>query len=98
LHALGCDWLEFGADLRVGLSRAYNGAYGYEYIPFTGLYHVGAREYDPRTARWLQRDPIDVAGGHPSVCLYCGNDPANYADPMGTSPLFLATAAVTLLE
>jgi RHS repeat-associated protein len=62
LHALGCDWLEFGADLRVGLSRAYNGAYGYEYIPFTGLYHVGAREYDPRTARWLQRDPIDVAG------------------------------------
>ena len=40
----------------------WNGAYGYEYIPFTGLYHVGAREYDPRTARWLQRDPIDVAG------------------------------------
>ncbi|MDT7960529.1 MAG: hypothetical protein RQ971_01575 [Armatimonadota bacterium] len=51
MHALGCDWLEFGADLRVGLSRAYNGAYGYEYIPFTGLYHIGAREYDPRTAR-----------------------------------------------
>ena len=40
----------------------WNGAYGYEYIPFTGLYHVGAREYDPRTERWLQRDPIDVAG------------------------------------
>jgi len=83
LHALGCDWLEFGADLRVGLSRAYNGAYGYEYIPFTGLYHVGAREYDPRTARWLQRDPIDVAGGHPNVYLYCGNDPLNAADPYG---------------
>ena len=28
----------------------WNGAYGYEYIPFTGLYYVGAREYDPRTA------------------------------------------------
>ena len=76
----------------------WNGAYGYEYIPFTGLYHVGAREYDPRTERWLQRDPIDMAGGHPSVYLYCGNDPANYADRMGTSPLFLATATVTLLE
>ena len=76
----------------------WNGAYGYEYIPFTGLYHIGAREYDPRTARWLQRDPIGVAGGHPSVYLYCGNDPANYADPIGTSPLFLATATVTLLE
>ena len=83
MHALGCDWLEFGADLRVGLSRAYNGAYGYECIPFTGLYHIGAREYDPRTARWLQRDPIDVAGGHPNVYLYCGNDPLNAADPYG---------------
>jgi len=30
------------------------------------LYHIGAREYDPRTARWLQCDPIDVAGGHPN--------------------------------
>ena len=61
----------------------WNGAYGYEYIPFTGLYHVGAREYDPRTARWLQRDPIGVAGGHPNVYLYCGNDPLNSADPYG---------------
>ena len=83
MHALGCDWLEFGADLRVGLSGAYNGAYGYEYIPFTGLYHVGAREYDPRTARWLRRDPIDVAGGHPNVYVYCGNEPLNLADSEG---------------
>jgi RHS repeat-associated protein len=59
----------------------WNGAYGYEYVPFTGLYHVGAREYDPRTARWLQRDPIGVAGGHPNVYLYCGNDPINATDP-----------------
>ena len=61
----------------------WNGAYGYEYIPFTGLYHVGAREYDPRTARWLQRDPIDVAGGHPNVYLYCLNNPLNLTDPDG---------------
>jgi len=59
---------------------------------------VGTRECDSRTARWLQRDPIDVASGHPSVYAYCGNNPVNYADPMGTSPLFLATATVTLLE
>ena len=61
----------------------WNGAYGYEYIPFTGLYHVGAREYDPRTERWLQRDPIDVAGGLPNVYVYCGNEPINDADPTG---------------
>ena len=61
----------------------WNGAYGYEFIPFTGLYHVGAREYDPRTARWLQRDPIDVAGGHPNVYVYCFNSPLIWKDPNG---------------
>ncbi|MFQ3610672.1 MAG: RHS repeat-associated core domain-containing protein, partial [Fimbriimonadales bacterium] len=61
----------------------WNGAYGYAYVPFTGLYHVGAREYDPRTARWLQRDPIDVASGDPNLYRYCLNDPVNLADPSG---------------
>jgi hypothetical protein len=44
---------------------------------------VGAREYDPRTARWLQRDPIDAASGDPNLYRYCGNDPINCADPSG---------------
>ncbi len=50
------------------------------------LYHVSAREYDPRTARWLQRDPIDVASGDPNLYRYCGNDPTNTIDPSGTKP------------
>ncbi|OYT69775.1 MAG: hypothetical protein CFK49_12115, partial [Armatimonadetes bacterium JP3_11] len=58
-------------------------AYGYEYIPATGLYHVGAREYDPRTGRWLQRDPIDAASGDPNLYRYCLNDPVNLVDPSG---------------
>jgi RHS repeat-associated protein len=45
----------------------WNAAYGYEWTPATGLYHVGSREYDPRTARWLQRDPIDAASGDPNL-------------------------------
>ncbi|GIV14996.1 MAG: hypothetical protein KatS3mg022_0431 [Armatimonadota bacterium] len=48
------------------------------------MYHVGAREYDPRTARWLQRDPIDAASGDPNLYRYCGNDPVNQVDPDGT--------------
>jgi len=64
----------------------WNGAYGYEYIPFTGLYHVGAREYDPRTARWLQRDPIEAASGDPNLYRYCTNDPINFVDPDGLNP------------
>ena len=52
-----------------------------------GLYHVGARAYDPRTARWLQRDPIDAASGDPNLYRYCGNDPINRADPSGLDGL-----------
>ncbi|MCL6475222.1 MAG: RHS repeat-associated core domain-containing protein [Firmicutes bacterium] len=52
-------------------------------MPATGLYHVGAREYDPRTARWLQRDPIDIASGDPNLYRYAGNDPINMADDGG---------------
>ncbi|GBC94072.1 hypothetical protein HRbin15_02579 [bacterium HR15] len=44
---------------------------------------MGAREYDPRTARWLQRDPIDATGGDPNLYRYAGNDGVNYADPTG---------------
>jgi RHS repeat-associated protein len=55
---------------RAGNTRqpfTWNGAYGYEWVPETGLYHVGAREHDPCTARWLQRDPIDAASGDPNL-------------------------------
>ncbi len=76
-------------DARQGLNLTrnlftWNGAYGYEWVPETGLYHVGAREYDPRTARWLQRDPIDAASGDPNLYRYAGNDPINQVDPDGT--------------
>ena len=49
------------------------------------MYHVGAREYDPRTARWLQRDPIDAASGDPNLYRYCGNDPISRKDIQGAS-------------
>ncbi|MCW5829300.1 MAG: hypothetical protein KIT79_08290 [Deltaproteobacteria bacterium] len=31
--------------------------------PDTRLYRFGARDYDPRTGRWLARDPILFGGG-----------------------------------
>ena len=60
----------------------WNAAYGYEWTPATGLYHVGAREYDPRTARWLQKDPIDAASGDPNLYRYAGKKPLIYRPPI----------------
>lgn len=44
---------------------------------------MGAHAYNPRTARWLQRDPIDAASGAPNLYRYCGNEPIVYKDPDG---------------
>ncbi|GIV15001.1 MAG: hypothetical protein KatS3mg022_0436 [Armatimonadota bacterium] len=79
----------------------WNGAAGYEYVLFTGLYHVGAREYDPRTARWLQRDPIDAASGDPNLYRYAGNDPVNGVDQNGLIafvPVIVGGAAIGALS
>jgi RHS repeat-associated protein len=77
------------AHSTVAQTFTWNAAYGYEWDCFadTGLYHVGARAYDPRTARWLQRDPIDASSGDPNLYRYCGNDPVNRADPSGLDGL-----------
>jgi RHS repeat-associated protein len=48
----------------------------------TGLYYYGLRYYDPRTGRWLSRDPIGERGG---VNLYgfVGNDGVGRWDLLG---------------
>lgn len=68
----------------------WNGASGYLYVPETGLYHVGAREYDPTAGRWLQRDPIAMSGGYPNLYSYCANDPVEAVDSDGLEKLIVA--------
>jgi RHS repeat-associated protein len=53
------------------------------YEPMTGMVRFGAREYDPATARWLQKDPIRFAGGDSNLYAYVAGDPVNYIDPNG---------------
>ncbi|MEO3830282.1 RHS repeat-associated core domain-containing protein [Actinomadura sp. B10D3] len=51
----------------------------------TGLTHLGAREYDPITGRFLSADPI-TGGGDPltaNAYSYAGNNPIDHADPTG---------------
>jgi len=56
---------------------------GQEYDQETGLYHMGARYYDPMLGRWLSEDPAGIAGGL-NLYSYVGNDPVNGRDPTGT--------------
>ncbi len=44
------------------------------------------RAYDPSTGRWLQEDPIGVAGGL-NLYQYNGNNPATFRDPFGLCPI-----------
>jgi RHS repeat-associated protein len=50
----------------------------------TQLYCFPKRYYDPRTGRWLSRDPLGEVGGF-NLYAYCGNDPVNRHDPLGAA-------------
>jgi RHS repeat-associated protein len=55
----------------------YTGAY----LDPTGLYHLGARSYDPSLGRFTQPHP---SGQENNPYLYAGGDPVNSVDPYGT--------------
>jgi RHS repeat-associated protein len=73
-----------GFDTRYG----YAGAWDYQTAgsgdPLADLdwLHVGARYYEPASGRFVQRDPIGIAGGR-NVYAYCRNLPTRYVDPSG---------------
>ncbi|MFJ5218724.1 RHS repeat-associated core domain-containing protein [Streptomyces sp. NPDC088354] len=51
----------------------------------TGLTHIGAREYDPTTGRFISVDPILNTGAAQSLngYTYANNSPATFSDPTG---------------
>ena len=55
---------------------------GREYDSATGLYYFRARWYNPKTGRWLSKDPIGISGGL-NLYVFCGNNPVNRIDPYG---------------
>jgi RHS repeat-associated protein len=59
---------------------------GYEWDSALGLYHVGARWYDPSQGRWLSRDPLGFDAGDVNLYRYVGNSPTELTDPSGLEP------------
>jgi RHS repeat-associated protein len=49
---------------------------------FADLYYNRYRDYDPSTGRYIQADPIGLAGGE-NAHLYAEANPLKYVDPMG---------------
>jgi RHS repeat-associated protein len=59
--------------------------YATGYRTTSGLYHYGARYYNPTDQRWSQRDPIGQAAdpNQADRYSYAGGDPVDQADPTG---------------
>lgn len=59
--------------------------YAQGWLSVGGLYHFGARFYDPSVGRWTQRDPLDQTGDLQEGNLYgyVGGDPVNLTDTAG---------------
>ncbi len=60
----------------------YNAKWGYYYDRETALYLCQHRMYDASAGRWLNRDPIGLAGGM-NLYGYCAGGPVGAADPRG---------------
>lgn len=50
-----------------------------------GLHSVRNCNYDPKTGRFTQEDPIGLAGGL-NLYGFAGGDPVTYSDPFGLCP------------
>ncbi|WP_448096667.1 RHS repeat-associated core domain-containing protein [Luteibacter yeojuensis] len=55
---------------------------GQRYDAVTGLFQNGWRDYDPSSGRYIQSDPIGLAGGI-STYAYVGNNPYTKTDVFG---------------
>ncbi len=60
----------------------------YYYDTETGLYYLQTRYYDPELGRFISQDSIEYADYESvnglNLYAYCGNNPVNNIDPMGT--------------
>jgi RHS repeat-associated protein len=53
----------------------------------TGLVRFGARDYDAYSGKWTAKDPVLFEGGSENLYAYVADDPVNFLDPLGLSPM-----------
>ncbi len=79
------------------LTAASTGSFGQplgylgQFYDAVGLYHLGARYYDPTEPRFTQLDPTGADPGY----LYAGDNPVNLSDPAGLNYYFTFDLATT---
>jgi RHS repeat-associated protein len=57
---------------------------GREYAAKFGIYEYRNRAYHPGLGRFMSEDPKLFDAGDYNLFRYCGNDPVDHTDPMGT--------------
>lgn len=60
---------------------------GQEWDPLSKSYSYHYRDYDPRTGRFKQEDPIGFYGEDTNLYTYVGNNPVSRTDPYGLAPI-----------
>ena len=75
---------------QTGSAPAYWGFQG-GYMVDNGLYHYGARYYNPAQATWTQQDPLNQTSSLTQADRYvfAGDNPVNEADPSGADAVCL---------
>lgn len=88
--------LPFGTAHSITGAVTYNQRFPGQYFDAeTGLHYNYRRDYDPRIGRYIQADPIGLAGSV-NRYVYVRGSPPNLTDPSGTVAAAIPVGAVLL--